>query len=280
MHTTDAYAFLNINDPVCAWATYRRILVSAQDAPGFVSVWSAGMMRAQRPQWLMREFALEEYRRRLHPEKVSRLQGMFCFLDLGSAERALSWGGPGNHFRAEYLAQLDLSQAGQRRDRFDANWIAEEPGDWIPRYWAGEVCPGKTPIWETLIDGRLIVLGTDDLVARSYDVIKRRFPDSLTFLEIGRIAASIGSDLGNVSAYLNEEGEELVLSYVMDMRDATNQEFLEKLGEYKHKGQPINWDDLTPNLGQDSFGKTPDLGPFGFRRPKVEMPYVGPPSST
>jgi hypothetical protein len=34
MLTTDAYAFLNINDPVCAWATYRRVLVSAPEEPG------------------------------------------------------------------------------------------------------------------------------------------------------------------------------------------------------------------------------------------------------
>jgi hypothetical protein len=97
MLTTDAYAFLNINDPVCAWATYRRVLVSAQEAPGFVSIWSAGIMRTESPQRLAREFALEQYRRLFHPEKISRLQGMFCFLDLKSAEGALSWGGPGNH---------------------------------------------------------------------------------------------------------------------------------------------------------------------------------------
>jgi hypothetical protein len=278
MLTTDAYAFLNINDPVCAWATYRAVLVSAQDAPGFLSVWSAGMTRMESPQRLAREFALEQYRRQFHPKKISRLRGMFCFLDLGSAERALSWGGPANHFRAEYLAELNLTEAGECRDRFDANWVTDQPGDWIAHYWAGEACPGKTPIWETLVDGRLLVLGTD-LRTRAYDVIKRRFPDSLTFLEIARMAAWVGSDLGSVSAFLREEGDDLVLSYLMDMRDAENPEFIENLQKYKDEGNPINWADITPNLSEGLFGKTPDLRPFGFRRPKVAMPYVGRPQS-
>src|SRR5262249_11452447 len=223
------------NDPVCAWATYRRVLVSAQEAPGFVSIWSAGIMRTESPQRLAREFALEQYRRLFHPEKISRLQGMFCFLDLKSAEGALSWGGPGNHFRPEYLAELSLTHAGQRRDRFDANWVVNEPGDWISRYWAGEGYPAKEPIWETLIDGRMVVLGTD-LVTRAYDVIKRRFPDSLTFLEIARIAARVGSDLGNIFAHLREDSDDLVLSYGMDMREAGDPEFLSKLERYKNEG--------------------------------------------
>ena len=74
----------------------------------------------------------------------------------------------------------------------------------------------------------------------------------------------IDSDLGNVSAFLKEEGDELVLSYLMDMRDATNPEFLTKLEEYKRKDQPINWDDLKPKLSQDSFGKTPTSGHSAF----------------
>jgi hypothetical protein len=199
---------------------------------------------------------------------------MFCFLDLPSAERALSWGQPSNHFRPEYLAELNLTEAGQRRDRFDANWIVNEPGDWIPHYWAGEACPGKEPIWETLIDGRLIVLSAD-LRTRAYDMIKRRFPDSLTFLEIARVAACVGSDLGKVFAYLREDGDDLVLSYGMDMREANDPEFLAKLERYKEEGNPINWADIAPNFSRDSFGKTPDLTRFGFRRPKAAIPYVG-----
>jgi hypothetical protein len=168
--STDAYAFLNINDPVCAWATYRGTLVSAPEAPGFLSVWSAGMLRADDPARISHELMLETVRATRHPGRVSRLRGMFCFMHLQSAQQALSWStGSTNHFRPEFLAQLHLGEAGHRRERLDSNWITYAPrdsngyltsSDWIDRYWEGEPYPGQTPIWETIVDGRLIVLGT------------------------------------------------------------------------------------------------------------------------
>jgi hypothetical protein len=209
---------------------------------------------------------------------------MFCFLDLASAERACSWSPSSrSHFRPEFLAELNLDEADPRRDRLDANWITYPPVDdhgnisdieWIHRYWKGEPYPGKEPIWETLIHGRAIVLGTD-LRERAYRLIKANFPDALTFLELGRQAAWVGSDLGNVCAHMREDGEYVALDYAMDMRDADNPVFLEKLQKLKESGHPINWADITPNTAQGSFGRTMDLRPFGFRRHKAELPYVG-----
>jgi hypothetical protein len=66
---------------------------------------------------------------------------------------------------------------------------------------------------------------------------------------------------------------------MMDMREANDSEFLAKLQRYKDEGSPINWADIAPNLSKGSFGKTPDLTPFGFRRPKVALPYIGNPPS-
>lgn len=281
--STDAFAFLNINHPLTSWATYRGSLVSAPTEPGFVSVWSAGMMRADDPARLSRELALESFRQAHYSGKISRLRGMFCFLDIASAERACSWSGsPRSHFRPEYLAELHLGEAGPRRDRFDANWIPRAPVDnngnmtefeWIHRYWNGEAYPDDEPIWETLIDGRAVVLGTS-LRERAYARIKSRFPDSLLLLEVARQAAWVGSDLGNVCGYLRNDGAELVLDYVMDMRDANDEGFLDKLKKLKLSGHPINWADITPHIKQETLGKTMDLRPFGFRRPKIAMPYV------
>jgi hypothetical protein len=285
MLTTDAYAFLNIRDPLCAWATYRGTLVSAPAHPGFLSVWSAGMLQADDPARISRELLLEAVRAQHYPAHVSRLRGMFCFLDRQSAEQACTWNtGPGSHFCAEFLAELHLGgEAGARRDRLDSNWITYAPTDangyltsydWIQQYWAGKPYAGQAPLWETLVDGRMIVLGTA-LRERAYQVMKRRFPESLTFLEVARLAGWVGSDLGNVSAYLKEEGDDLVLGYLMDMREANDPAFIAKIQQLKDEGHPINWMDIAPRISQGTFGSTMDMRQFGFRRPKIAMPYVG-----
>jgi hypothetical protein len=282
--STDAFAFLNVNHPLCAWDTYRSVLVCAEDNTGYVSVWSAQTLRHNQPDRIVRELFLERVRKAHFEERISRLRGMFCFLDISSAERACNWAtNSRSHFRPEYLAELHLKSATSRRDRLDANWIAYQPaqdedghldGSWAYKYWAGDPCPGHEPIWETLVDGRAIVLGTK-LRERAYEIIKKAFPDSLMFLEIGRMAAVVGSDLGNVFAVLQEVGSDLILGYQQDMRDADDPDFIRRLEELKASGHPINWADMAPHIANDSFGKVMDLRPFGFRRPKVEMPYTG-----
>lgn len=276
MLNTDAFAFLNIRDPLCAWATYRSVLVAAHDAPGFLSVWTAGILRLNNDERFGLEIALETVRAQRHPNRVSRLRGTYCFLDLRSAERALSWGSANNHFRPEFLAELSLAEAGARHDRLDANWITQRGGkfdDWMDRYWRGEAFPGEEPLWETIVDGRMIVLGTT-LRERAYQLIKRNFPESLTFLELARLAATVGSDLGNTTAHLREEADHFVLAYVMDMRDAEDPDFHAKLQRVKAAGQPVNIADLAPIWTHETFGRTMDLRRFGCRRPKAGMPYL------
>jgi hypothetical protein len=291
MLSTDGYAYLNIKDPVCAWATYRGILVSAGVAAdsgeaGLVSLMSAGLMHSGRQSRLSNELILERVRRATHPNRVSRLSGMYCFLDIESAQRASAlWGSLRNHFRPDYLAELNL-QTSFSRDQLDSNWISFSARDengffladdlgWIDLYWSGEPFPDKLPIWETLLEGRMVVLGTD-LRERAYDVIKEKFPNSLAFLEIARLAAWAGSDLGNTAAWLVEEGDHVALQYHLDMRDASNPDFLKRLDQLKAENHPINWNDLRPHLEKGSFGNVPDLLPYGFRRPKSAMPYLAP----
>lgn len=86
------------------------------------------------------------------------------------------------------------------------------------------------------------------------------------FLEIARQAACVGSDLGNICAWLGRDGAALVLKYYMDMRDAENPDVLGALEQLKRSGHPINWADMAPHIAQDFFGNPPDLRPFGFRR--------------
>ena len=272
MLATDAYAFLNIDNPMCAWATYRGTLVCAPDATGFISVWTAGLICADNPGRIANELGIEAVRVAQFPDRISRLRGMFCFLDAESAGRTRSWGG---HFEPKFVAELSLSEAGARRDRLDANWITNAPTDvaghltddsWIQNYWAGNPYPNEEPIWETLVDERLIVLGTD-IRQRAYAAIKSEFPNSLMLLEIARQAAWVGSDLGTISAFFRTEENEMALDYFMNMMDAENPEFLGKLTALRESGHPINWADMKQHIDQESFGNVPDLRPYGFRRP-------------
>lgn len=278
MLATDAYAFLDVDSPLCAWATYRGSLVCAPDNPGFISVWTAGLIR--NPGRMSFESAVEAVRASQFPHRISRLRGMFCLLDAESAKRACSWDQERKtHFQPEYMAELSLTEAGTRRDRLDANWITNAPTDaaghitdssWIRNYWAGDPYPNKEPIWETLVDGRLIVLGTD-IRQRAYAAVKSEFSNSLMFLEIARQAAWVGSDLGTISAFVRIEENEMVLDYVMNMVDAESPEVLERLVALRESGHPINWADMRPHIDQDSFGHVPDFRPYGFRCPIRQM---------
>ena len=147
MLTTDAYAFLDIDNPLCAWATYRSVLVCAADRPGCVSVWTAGMTREGDPARIVRERTIEDVRRTQFHHRISRLRGMFCFPDAASAQRACSWDhGQRTQFQPQYLAELSLVWAGPNLDRLDANWITYAPVNeygyltetgWIRSYWEG-----------------------------------------------------------------------------------------------------------------------------------------------
>jgi hypothetical protein len=255
------------------------MLVAVPDPPGFVSLWFAAAMQSESQAFIDRELSLELARRRSFPDRISRLRGMFCFLDLRSAEQACSWSG--RHFRPEYLAELSLAEAGPRRDRLDGNLITHAPlyesgrylsSDWMQRYWAGDAHPKFEPLWETLVEGRMIVLGTA-LREHAYRLIKDWFPESLGFLEIARLAAWIGSDLGNIAAYIMDAGDDLELRFLMDMRDAEDPAFLGGLRDLIQSGHPVNRADMNPHFERDSFGAVPDLRRAGFRRPKAALPF-------
>ena len=276
MLAADGYAYLDIDDPVCAWATYRSILVCAPDRPGFVSVWTRGMIRADNHAGMLREFALEDVRASQFPHRISRLRGMFCFLDVESAQYALSWG---DHFQSQNLAELCFIDVDNRRDRLDANWITFAPTDlngylsdlkWISSYWSGEPYPKATPIWETIVDGSIAVLGTE-IRKKAYDNIRNQFPNSLMLLEMSRLAAVVGSDLGRISAYGHYDGDDVVFRYLLDMQDAKNPEFLKKLSDLIDGGHPVNWADMTHHIDHDSFGCVPDLRSENFRRARNQL---------
>ena len=262
-----AFAYLDIDHPVVAWGAYRGVLISAHaearppEAP--VSMMFAGMIQHENNARLHNEFLIERVRTEKFWHQISRLTGMYFFTDVGQADAALPWGG---HFRPENLAELEVHPVGPY-SKVDANWIthAEVDGngridpaatEWIEKYWAGEPS-SDSPVWETIVDGRAMIFGTE-LRQRAYDHVARAFPNALDTLEIALLAAEVGSDLGQTTAWIaRTSADRFRLAYYLDMRDAENLEFLDRLG--KHKG-PRNLKDLAP--GKKTFG-LPDFRPLG-----------------
>ena len=273
MLSTDGHVFLDVSRPYVAWATYRGVLITPPNertsTERFLSWWQTDLHRNS--PFIRREAALEEVRRRKFPENISRLNGFFCFPDLGNAKRASQiWNG---HFTLENLAEVNLEGA-RGRDRLDSNWITfADPhktlptDEWLTRYWQGEQYPGKEPIWETLVEGRVSVLGTE-LRTKAYELVKSIWPESLMLLEISRLGAWIGSNIGCISASLTENTGYYYFRYLMDMSDADNPVFLEKLKQLMESGHPVNWADIKPHHDRESFGASPDMRPFEFICPK------------
>ena len=130
--------------------------------------------------------------------------------------------------------------------------------------------PDHTPVWETVAEGRLYVLGTE-LRERAYEALKKWFPKSLLLLETSRMAAWIGSDLGNCCGWLHQVEDnldELSLDYLMDLRHANDAEFLQRLTRLREGGHPVRWGDILPQIEEGVLGATPDLRPLCFRIPK------------
>jgi len=151
--------------------------------------------------------------------------------------------------------------------KVDSDWITYAKTDqrgnldtsdlsWIEHYWAGEP-RGIAPVWESIVEGRAVVFGTE-LRERAYDVLAGAFPSALDMLEVARLAAEVGSDLGQTAAWITQpEPGRFRLDYYLDMRDAHDPDLHERLRAYDG---PRNWRDLAP--GKETFG-LPDFRPYG-----------------
>jgi hypothetical protein len=263
------YAFLNVEDPFVAWQVYRGALASPGIAhESALSLWLAEHLRSlsqgnQRQGRFQTEIAIEQARGRQYSRVVSRLRGFYAFPEELSAIRAAeTW--PGRHFDARFLAEIHVLE-GARVSRHDSNWITREldptDGVWIDAYLSGRQAD-KHPIWELLMEARAVVYGTE-LRKRAYETVRRTWPDSLALLEIARLGGELGSDLGLITPMmLGNQKVGLEVAYCLNMLDAKNDVFLERLRQHREKGGAMNWDDLA--VGGDTF-TVPDLRSRFFR---------------
>jgi hypothetical protein len=242
------YAYLNVDDPWIAWLAYRGQMVSARTAADRVlSVWHAKYLfdacgAASRLAYFERELEIERVRAARFPHAVPRLSGLYFFGDVDTAQRAgRRWDGS---FREEHLAEIAITQVAAV-SKFDSEWITAEPaspGDgWIIDY-LGSRPRGPWPLWEMLVEGRGVIVGTA-VRQRAYETVKRAWPRSLGLLELSRVAVEIGSDLGLITPILTAADGVIDVRLYLNFRDAEDQAFLDRLG---HFNGPKNTRDLNP----------------------------------
>jgi hypothetical protein len=258
-----AFAFLNVGNPLVAWLVYRGEMVSTREVhESALSFWTTQYLASLGGNGLKAshyraELALDAVRQREHPAAISRLGGFYVFPDEETALRASNaWPVV---FRREHLAELAL-RPGARTSRYDSEWITQklEPnGDlsWAGDYFAGKGL-GADPIWEILVAGRALVLGTD-LRKVAYETVKRIWPTSLPLLELARVGVELDSDLGLISALLLKDRDRLQVGYAMNFKDAKDEAFLERFWAFEG---PKNTEDLT----SDSELILPDLRQANF----------------
>lgn len=233
----NVFAFLNVDIPWIAWLVYRGAMVSPKAMRQQVlSVWHAKYLidaarAGQSLPYFARELEIERARQRSFPNAVSRLSGLYFFEDVRSARRAgQAWDGD---FREEHLAEIQILEA-TATSKYDSEWISTEmtsaDRSWIPNYLSGRA-RSDDPLWELLIEGRGLVLGTE-VRQRACETVKRSWPKSLGLLELSRVAVELGSDLGQIAPILTVNGGTATLALYLNFRDAESTDFLDRLAAY------------------------------------------------
>ncbi|MCE6978512.1 hypothetical protein EI534_14180 [Pseudomonas frederiksbergensis] len=271
----EGFMYLDVEHPAVAWNVYRGVLLSqslikkSTPSSSPISMTLARVLIDREWGRLGFEMTLEKRRRESFPSQTSRLTGLFVF---DTPESALAvanneaWGGDDGHIRDENLTDVGVS-AKSNNTRLDANWISwmlqvrqEGSNRWldgVDAYWRGAPCPHfGNPIWEVLIDGAVTIWGTA-LRERAYKLAKDRTPMAACLMEISRLAATIGSDLGHIGALVKAENDHHLVSFHIDMQDAENPAFLEKVKTHiEANPDRVNGHDLS--IGEQMF-RLPDF---------------------
>lgn len=260
------YIYLNLNNPIVCWEAYRGIIISADQTIDLdhihPSIWLSNKIRNENKAGLANELLIESIRMEVSPYKISRLRGLFVFPDINSAKKAESWGG---HFKAENLVKVEI-HTDKLKTKLDAKWITnlaldknglitQESISDLKKYWEGEIYDFNEDNFEYLIEGKAFILGKDHK-EKAYAKIKEFMPETLATLELSRIAATLGSQLGHMIPYIiRTEHGKLKLVHLINFADASNETFLDKFQKYDG---PKN----TNDLNQFSEIVIPDLRKF------------------
>lgn len=265
------FIYLDVDDPAIAWLAYRGLISSSDFTranPGNISWFSTKLIKRGLSSTLEREGKLEGVRQKFFSEKLSRLNSLYAFDSVETAREALKHLGK---FKSENLVSIEPADQNFRREVYDMQWIGNFDligFDAAEGYWSGKKYPNH-PLPEALLSGRFWILGTS-VRKRAYGTIRRSDPKALAMLELARLAAHFGSNLGAISPWLRKEGETIIVSQIINYDEREGLEvFRSALEEYRKNPEfPINWTDLKPLTGPkedknlDDLFRVPDGRPF------------------
>ncbi|WP_157958230.1 hypothetical protein [Salinicola sp. CR57] len=223
MRNFEGFLFLNIDNFACAWNTYIGCIHSADAGltkpKGLaVSSWMAFLLKDMRRFEI--ESVFERVRQAERPGAPSRMRGFFVLEDMESAVRILDEDPWGCHFCEEFITDIGVSAVSEVR--VDSNWfhyyrkLIGEGGDATDiarNYWGGKPCPKEAPIWETIVDGEIMVWGTE-LRKHAFENIKMRAPQCIPFLEVARITHLSLKGYGEVAAFFDSAEAQYVKYFI------------------------------------------------------------------
>ena len=216
------YVYLDIRHPIVAWMVYRGTVQSSDQSstPGMLSFFAMNTLRRHPSAMLVEREGRFEGARQFHcPEKLSRLTSVFAYPDLASAEEGARQG----HFKIGNLAAIMPKDDNFRREVYDSayidNYSSLMPDQAARDYWVG-ITPGSSTHREMLLSGSFFVLGTK-LREQAKKVIWALGKEVRLALEISRLAAALGSDIGSVYpiAEKNENDANGVIRYLIRWDD-------------------------------------------------------------
>lgn len=254
---------LKLEDPAVAWEVYRGNMISCESIENKtfqpVSFWYVKYLKRCLlvTQTSINETLLERVRESEFPEETSRLKGLYFFENKDAAQKILAFWGMHKHalIEAHYEHVTKVT-------RVDSKWISNhlsKVGDteWMRKYWSG-VPYDNNPHWELLVKGKLVITD-DNAIKLAYETVKRLWPRSLPLLELSRISALIGSELGHcVPVILKLSENDFGLRHIINLEDAKNDEFLERLKRY------MALNNISPLVSHDIELVTPDLRKAAF----------------
>lgn len=275
-----AYVYINTEYLPVAWLVYRGTLNSCEITsanPGNLSLFLMNVVQRGMHSTLRREGSLEGYRMKDYACHVSRLKCVYAWPTLEAAYRGADGIG---HFQRHNLVAIAPVDNDFRREEHDSIWIDDFdslPANTAKRYWEGELT--KSPLMECLLEGRFNILGTK-VREKAYATIKRTAPKSLAMLELSRLAAVFGSDLGSSSPWIEVDGNKLIASFVISYNEAEGLDVFAKAIVEKQRNPEfqINLADIEPLTKQepkeelDDLFRVPDLQPYmnSFRVDKFQ----------
>ena len=145
------------------------------------------------------ELKLEKIRKKIFPQKKSRLKGLYVCDSLECAK--LAEGKWDSNFMEKYLTKIKIPDY---TTRLDSNWITylmkrKDVNKWGKEYWSGIPYPGEKPIWEIIVDTHFVI-NDADLKYKALDTLNNKFKrNELLVLEDMRLRNELGKIDSNIS---------------------------------------------------------------------------------